>query len=117
MQIKPNKADMEEMAAKATPNQKGTPRNEKREPKSHKKPSSLDDINPDDPAQPFDGYTIVLTGNFANFTSKEAVANALEQLGARVTTSISGKTDMLVYSQFLEDGREYNQGNKYKQSK
>lgn len=46
-------------------------------------------------SSPFAGKTIVLTGSLEHFTRPE-LAEKLEQLGAKVTGSVSKKTDLLV---------------------
>lgn len=45
---------------------------------------------------PFTGKTVVLTGSLQYFTRQEATA-FLEQLGAKVTGSVSKKTDLVIY--------------------
>jgi DNA ligase (NAD+) len=45
---------------------------------------------------PFTGKTCVLTGNLINYTRNEATA-LLESLGAKVTSSVSKKTDFVIY--------------------
>ncbi|MBQ1448180.1 MAG: NAD-dependent DNA ligase LigA, partial [Erysipelotrichaceae bacterium] len=45
---------------------------------------------------PFTGKTCVLTGNLVNYTRNEATA-LLESLGAKVTSSVSKKTDFVIY--------------------
>ena len=45
---------------------------------------------------PFTGKTCVLTGNLINYTRNEATA-LLESLGANVTSSVSKKTDFVIY--------------------
>ena len=44
---------------------------------------------------PFNGLTIVLTGTLEAFTRPE-LAERLEALGAKVTGSVSSKTDLLI---------------------
>lgn len=46
-------------------------------------------------SRPLDGLTFVFTGNLDSWTRDE-VKNLVEQLGARATSSVSGKTDYVV---------------------
>jgi replication factor C subunit 1 len=59
--------------------------------------------------------TIVLTGEFENFT-KEQVKSIIEKYGGRVTSAVSGKTTILVHADKLEDGRSVYEGSKYRDS-
>ena len=53
-----------------------------------------DPASPDTPS-PFQGKTIVLTGTLETFT-RDDLRQRLEQLGAKVTTSVSKNTDLLI---------------------
>ena len=57
------------------------------------------------------GYRFVLTGSLDNFTRQEA-SEAIESLGGRVTSSVSGRTDFLIVGENpgskLETAREEN---------
>ena len=75
--------------------------------KTSKKPT-FQNINP---TGPLIGKTIVLTGEM--IISKEELKAILMNLGARVTTSVSSKTDILIHGEKLEDGRKYTDGKKY----
>ena len=48
-----------------------------------------------DPESPFNGLTVVLTGTLEHFTRPE-LTERLEALGAKVTGSVSKKTDLLI---------------------
>jgi replication factor C subunit 1 len=48
--------------------------------------------------------------------SREAAQDLVKMLGGRVTTAVSSKTDYLVVGSVLEDGRDYQQGSKYKKA-
>jgi DNA ligase (NAD+) len=48
-----------------------------------------------DPGSPFHGLTVVLTGTLEHFTRPE-LTERLESLGAKVTGSVSKKTDLLI---------------------
>ena len=63
---------------------------------------------------PLSNITIVLTGEFP--ISRDKFTNILKGLGARVTGSVSSKTSMLIHGDKLEDGRDFDQGNKYKEA-
>jgi BRCT domain type II-containing protein len=65
---------------------------------------------PDDLLQ---GYTIVLTGVFETI-GREKLEYFINNHSGRCTGSVSGKTSYLIHGCKLEDGRDYNQGNKYK---
>lgn len=51
-----------------------------------------------DEQSPFTNKTIVVTGTFSTYSRKE-VTSLLEGLGAKVTSSVSKKTDMVVYGE------------------
>ena len=48
--------------------------------------------------------------------SRETAQDVVKSLGGRVTTAVSKKTDYLVVGNVLEDGRDYQQGSKYKKA-
>ena len=77
--------------------------------KSSKKEEKFD-IN-----KPLQGKIIVLSGEM--LIPKEYLKVILLNLGAKVTTAISNKTDILIHGETLEDGRKYNLGRKYKMAK
>ena len=79
--------------------------------KTSKKPT-FQNINP---SGPLNGKTIVLTGEM--IISKEELKAILMNLGARVTTAVSSKTDILIHGEKLEDGRKYTDGKKYQMAK
>ncbi|MEC7353397.1 MAG: NAD-dependent DNA ligase LigA [Planctomycetota bacterium] len=54
-----------------------------------------DGPDPDAGGSPFSGLTVVLTGTLESFSRSE-LAERLEGLGAKVTGSVSGRTDLLV---------------------
>lgn len=64
---------------------------------------------------PLTDNTIVLTGEFP--ISRETFTNTLKSLGAKVTGSVSSRTTILIHGDKLEDGRSYEEGNKYKKAK
>lgn len=64
---------------------------------------------------PLSGKTIVVTGVFP--MSRDEITNTLKGLGAKVTGSVSTKTSILLHGDKLEDGRDFDQGNKYKSAK
>jgi DNA ligase (NAD+) len=49
----------------------------------------------DEEAGPFAGYTCVLTGSLPDWTRSDA-STAIERAGGRVTSSVSGNTDLLI---------------------
>jgi len=59
---------------------------------------------------------MVVSGIFNEIT-REKLEALISLYGARVTGSISGKTDYLVVGYKIEDGREISQGGKYKAAK
>ena len=72
------------------------------------KKTSLENFNPNGP---LNGKTIVLTGEM--MISKDDLKVILMNLGARVTSAVSSKTNMLIHGEYLEDGRKYTEGKKY----
>lgn len=69
-------------------------------------------------SQPLSGYTFVLTGVVSdNDVSRDDVSDWIKNLGGRVTTAVSSKTDYLVVlGSELEDGRPSTEGSKYKKA-
>ena len=55
-----------------------------------------------------------MTGVFSNFKDRSDLAEILKNLGAKVTTGVSGVTDVLIHGYELEDGREVSDSRKYK---
>ena len=62
----------------------------------------------------FEGIKIVMTGVFSNFKERSDLGEILKKLGAKVTTGVSGVTDVLIHGYELEDGREVSDSRKYK---
>lgn len=65
---------------------------------------------------PLSKLTVVLTG-VLQAGDRDSIDNMLKSLGARVTGSISGKTDYLIAGDKLEDGRPGTESSKYKKAK
>ena len=65
--------------------------------------------------KPLQGKIIVLSGDM--IIPREYLKVILLNLGAKVTTAISNKTDILIHGETLEDGRRINLGRKYKMAK
>ncbi|MCQ2819606.1 MAG: AAA family ATPase [archaeon] len=76
--------------------------------KSQKKPAKNEIVGP------LNGETIVITGLLD--VDREDLENLLKGLGAKVTKSVSGSTTILIHGTQLEDGRDFTEGNKYKQA-
>lgn len=72
----------------------------------------LQNINP---KGPLNGKTIVLTGEMS--IARDDLKAVLMNLGARVTSSVSSRTNMLIHGEYLEDGRKFTEGKKYKMAK
>ncbi|GBG31639.1 Replication factor C subunit 1 [Hondaea fermentalgiana] len=100
--------DEERPAKKAT-----TPKS-KAKAKSPRKASTASTSQAADPRLPLANQTIVITGELDKFSSREEAAEELQRLGAKVTTSVSGRTSYLVAGHVLEDGRPTSQSKKYK---
>ena len=66
--------------------------------------------------QPLRGYTFCITG-LTEMISRERLEAFLVQLGARVTSAVSGKTSYLIIGSKLEDGREVTTSTKYSKAK
>ena len=87
-----------------------TLKNTKKTKSKSTKNSEKFDIN-----KPLNGKTIVLSGDL--IIAKESLKVLLLNLGAKVTTAISNKTDILIHGETLDDGRKYSVGKKYKMAK
>ena len=61
--------------------------------------------------EPLLGKQIVVSGE--TYVPKEYFKALLIKLGARVTFTVSGKTNLFIHGDRLEDGRRYYEGNKY----
>ena len=61
------------------------------------------------------GYNFCFSGDLDNLTREDA-QDVVKCLGGRVTGSVSSKTDYLVVGDLLEDGRPFQEGNKYKRA-
>ena len=64
----------------------------------------------------------VLEGKIVTFTgsmmvSKEGLKQILVNLGAKITSTVSSNTNILIHGDYLEDGRSYDKGKKYKLAK
>jgi replication factor C subunit 1 len=69
----------------------------------------------DDIGDCLEGLTIVCSGIFENI-SREKLEEFINAHGGRCTGSVSGKTSYLIVGYKLEDGRDVNQGSKYKKA-
>ena len=63
---------------------------------------------------PLAGEVVVVTGILNGFGDREEFFDLLKRLGARVTTSVSAKTTILVTGHVLENGNEVSTGRKYR---
>ena len=59
-------------------------------------------FNPDPSIQSgyFFGKTVVITGEFADFPERDSLAALLQSHGARVTSAVSSKTDVIIFGKF-----------------
>jgi replication factor C subunit 1 len=81
------------------------------EPYSGNKPLKSDDLR----AGCLSGLTFCFTGVLES-VSRDAATELVKELGGRVTTAVSSKTDYLVAGPLLEDGRPYEEGSKHKKA-
>lgn len=81
-----------------------------------KKEDSKVSIFANDLIYPLQGKTVVISGVFKCTSERERLKEALIGLGARVTGSVSNKTDILLYGFELEDGRPSHEGKKYQEA-
>ena len=58
----------------------------------------------------------VLTGVFHCVDDRKLIQKVIEKLGGKVTSAVSGVTNVLLYGHKLEDGRESCESNKYKKA-
>lgn len=80
--------------------------------KKTQKKTEIQNINPKGPLK---GKTIVLSGEM--MITKDELKEILMNLGARVTSAVSSKTSILLHGEYLEDGRKFTEGKKYKMAK
>ena len=77
---------------------------------------SLESFNVDNAApECLNGHAFVFSGILEGI-SRENAQEMVKELGGRVTTAVSSKTDYLVVGKILEDGRNYQEGSKYKKA-
>ena len=62
-----------------------------------------------------DGKVVSFTG--AMIISKEGLKRILVNLGAKITSTVTTNTNVLIHGEYLEDGRSYATGKKYKLAK
>ena len=62
-----------------------------------------------------DGKYVTFTG--AMIVSKEGLKQILVNLGAKITSTVSSNTNILIHGDYLEDGRSYDKGKKYRLAK
>ena len=62
-----------------------------------------------------DGKYVTFTG--AMIVSKEGLKQILVNLGAKITSTVSINTNILIHGDYLEDGRSYDKGKKYRLAK
>ena len=62
-----------------------------------------------------DGKYVTFTG--AMIVSKEGLKKILVNLGAKITSTVSSNTNILIHGDYLEDGRSYDKGKKYRLAK
>ncbi len=93
----------------ATPQQNSTPK-----PACPKPTESISAYEPSPGT--FNGLTFVFTGVIEDLNRDDGI-DYVKIYGGRVTTAVSGKTNYLVVGTVLEDGREIEEGSKYKKAK
>ena len=64
---------------------------------------------------PLSGKTYVITGLMREF-QRDSLSDLIKEFGGKVTGSVSKRTSVLIHGYKLEDGRDYNLGNKYKKA-
>lgn len=94
---------------KATPKAKTPPK-----PKMLKPTESIASY-PDPSPGIFEGMTFVFTGIMDDLNREDGI-DYVKELGGRVTTAVSGKTDYLVIGSVLENGKEVEDGSKFKKA-
>ncbi|KAK6588491.1 DNA replication repC1 [Cryptosporidium xiaoi] len=88
--------------------------NKKESPKRNEQNKKKDNINNDLLLRgEFDGLSIVVTGTFLN-NSRSEIENMVKILGGKLTSAVSGKTSYLIAGNMLEDGRNIEEGTKYR---
>lgn len=114
---KDDKKEKDKIKGKDSTNKKSTRKKSKdvktsTNKKKGRKDSASNDSNIID--GPLSDDTIVITGEFN--IKRDEITKILKNLGARVTTSVSSRTTILLHGELLEDGRPFNEGRKYKQA-
>ena len=66
--------------------------------------------------KPLENLTFVFSGVFESI-NRERIEQFVIELGARMTSAVSGKTDYLIVGSKLEDGRDITTATKYKKAK
>ena len=74
------------------------------------------DIFTNDKNKPCTGMRYVLTGIFHCVDDRKQIQKLITNLGGKVTSAVSGVTNVLLYGHKLEDGRDSSESNKYKKS-
>mmetsp|Transcript_21326 Transcript_21326/g.32410 ORF Transcript_21326/g.32410 Transcript_21326/m.32410 type:complete len:1006 (+) Transcript_21326:103-3120(+) len=92
-----------------------SPKAKKELPASPLKPAGSLSSYPDPSPGTFDGITFVFSGVMDNLTRDDGI-DYVKNVGGRVTTAVSGKTNYLVTGNILEDGRDVCEGSKYKKA-
>ena len=82
--------------------------------KNKKKEESSKKSKPKDNGKLLDGKIVTFTGSM--MISKQGLKQILINLGAKVTSNLSNTTNMLIHGDYLEDGRSFDEGKKYKQA-
>ena len=105
---KKSSGDKGSKSSKKNKNKKGK-KSEKSEKNNDKKTKGKND------GKLLDGKFVTFTG--AMIVSKEGLKQILVNLGAKITSTVSSNTNILIHGDYLEDGRPYDKGKKYKLAK
>ena len=92
-----------------------TPKQKKEAKRDFPKPTESIASYPDPSPGIFDGMTFVFTGVIDDLNREDGM-DYVKSYGGRVTTAVSGKTNYLMTGSILEDGRDIEEGSKFKKA-
>ena len=108
------KMEIEEEAKVPKKKKSSKKESQKKKSANKKKEIKKKSIFSDSIDKPLKGKKFVFTGIFKLTKERDDLIELVKSLGGRVTTAVSGVTDVLVHGYTLEDGRDVSDSKKYK---